>query len=302
MADASPKLDVWIKCNGGRMSPELLIGLVIVLMVLVGVIVILRLRQSVLAIARPAPGKVFNIAFANGTKAIGVYSPAGTKPEYVRDQLKLTTAGPTLFIVGGAGAMSAEDVQRTQRIIDTIAEFAQENGLILIDGGTESGIMQMAGDSRRRGKYNFPLIGIAPLSKVKFPGYENLKAEGELEDSHSHFILVEGDAWGVESALIQDLARCLSGFGTYPMLGMLINGGNVALGELKMAVERRIPMIILEGSGRAADQVATAIRTGETSQIMIKQIMAEQADLQFIKTTDSPERVKQRLTQRYARR
>lgn len=86
------------------------------------------------------------------------------------------------------------------------------------------------------------------------------------------------------------------------MLGMLINGGNVALGELKMAVERRIPMIILEGSGRAADQVATAIRTGETSQIMIKQIMAEQADLQFIKTTDSPERVKQRLTQRYARR
>jgi len=285
------------------MSPELLIGLGIILVAVVGVFIILRLRKNSTASASVvAPGKVFHITFANGTKAIGAYSPVGTKPEYIRDQLKLTTAGPTLFIVGGAGAMSPDDIQRTQRIIDTIAEFAQQNGLILIDGGTESGIMQMTGDSRRRGKYNFPLVGIAPLSKVKFPGYENLKAEGELEDSHSHFVLVEGDAWGVESALIQDLARCLSGYGTYPMLGMLINGGNVALGELKMAVERRIPMILLEGSGRAADQVVTAIRTGETSQIMIKQIMAEQADLQFIKTTDSPERVKERLTQRYGRR
>ncbi len=284
------------------MSREVLIGIVVLLVVL-GVFVIMRLRRPAPEIAgAQMAGKVFNISFANGTKAIGVYSPAGTRPEYIRDQLKLTIAGPTMFIVGGAGAMSPDDIQRTQRIIDTIAAFAEHNGLILIDGGTESGIMQMAGDSRRRGKYTFPLVGIAPLSKVKFPGYDNLKAEGDLEDSHSHFVLVEGDAWGVESALIQDLARSLSGFGTYPMLGMLINGGNVALGELKMAVERRIPMIILEGSGRAADQVATAVRTGETSQIMIKQIMDEKADLQFIKTTDSPERVKERLTQRYGRR
>lgn len=287
------------------MSPELVIVLVVVLVVVaVGAwLITKRLRNaSPKGEGDIIAGKTFHIAFTNGTKAVGVYAPTGVKPEYVRDQLKLTSIAPTLFIVGGAGAMSDEDIKRTQRIIDSIAEFAQLNGLTIIDGGTESGIMQMVGDSRRRGKYSFPLVGIAPLSKVKFPGYENLKAEGELEDSHSHFILVEGDAWGVESALIQDLARCLSGYGTFPMLGMLINGGNVALGELKMAVERRIPMILLEGSGRAADQVVTAIRTGETSQIMIKQIMAEQADLQFIKTTDSPERVKERLAQRYGRR
>lgn len=289
---------------GGCMSPELLTIIVIILILAVVSLLMVRLRRPSGADASTVaePGRIFNITFANGTKAIGVYAPSGTKPEYLRDQLKLTTAAPTLFIVGGAGGMSDEDVKRTQRFIDTIAEFAQQNGLIIIDGGTESGIMQMTGDSRRRGKYTFPLVGIAPLSKVKFPGYDNLKAEGELEDSHSHFILVEGETWGVESSLIQDLARSLSGYGTYPMLGMLINGGNVALGELKMAVERRIPMILLEGSGRAADQVVTAIRTGETSQIMIRQIMAEQADLQFIKTTDSPERVKERLTQRYGRR
>lgn len=285
------------------MSQEILIALAVVCAVVL-VVLLIALRRSIKPVGKTVvePGKLFHVAFPNGTRAVGVYATRGMSPEVVRDQLKLTTAAPVLFIVGGAGGMSAEDVQRTQRIIDTIAEFAQKNGLIIIDGGTESGIMQMVGDSRKRGKYRFPLVGIAPLSVVKFPGYENLSAEAELEDSHSHFVVVEGESWGAESALIQDLSRCLSGYGTYPMLGMLINGGNVALGELKMAIEKRIPMILLEGSGRAADQVATAIKTGETSQIMIKQIVAEQADIQFIKTTDSPEKVKERLTQRYARR
>lgn len=284
------------------MSPEVLSVLVIILVLGAAgaFMMMLRLRRSSTTDKDGIDsGKVFSVSFANGTKAVGMYAPKGTRPEVIRDQLKLTPTAPTLFIVGGAGGMSDDDIKRTQRIIDTIAEFAEKNGLIIIDGGTESGIMQMVGDSRRRGKYTFPLIGIAPLKKIKFPGYDNLSAEGELEDSHSHFVLVEGDAWGAESALIQNLARCLSGYSTYPMLGMLINGGNVALGELKMAVDNRIPMILLEGSGRAADQVVTALRTGETSQVMIRQIMAEQADLQFIKTTDSPERVKERLTQRY---
>ncbi|MCU0475824.1 MAG: hypothetical protein MUC99_06900 [Anaerolineae bacterium] len=285
------------------MSPLLLLiavlGIVLVALIRVRM---LRLSGGKASSSAMLSGRRFPIIFPNGTKAGAVYAPVGMLPEVVRDQLELGASGPALFIVGGAGGMSPDDIQRTQRIIDAIAEFAHQNNLLIIDGGTESGIMQMVGDARKRGRYKFPLIGVSPMGLVKFPGRDNLKAEAELEDSHTHFVLVEGESWGIESAMIQDLARCVSGYGTYPMLGMLINGGNVALNELRMAVERRIPMILLEGSGRAADQVVTAIKTGETSQIMIKQIMLQQADLQFIKTTDSPDRVKERLAQRYGKR
>src|SRR5690606_9022218 len=142
----------------------------------------------------------------------------------------------------------------------------------VIDGGTEGGIMQMFGDARLRGRYTFPLVGIAPLSQVRWPGHENADAQADLEDSHSHFVLVDGKDWGVESHLIQDLARCISGYGGAKVAGILINGGNVALKEIGMAVERGIPMFVVEGSGRAADTVATALRTGTAEQEVLKSI------------------------------
>jgi hypothetical protein len=283
------------------MSPEIVVMLVIGAVIAVGAAVWIGARKPG-GTAAITSGQPFQISFPNGNKALAIYAAQAATPEWVRDNLRLGPSTPALFIVGGAGGMSAEDVKRTQLIIDSIAEFAHKNGLMLIDGGTESGIMQMVGDARKRGRYKFPLVGVAPFGLVKFPGYDNLQSDAELEDSHTHFVLMEGATWGVESNMIQELARCVSGYGAYPMMGMLINGGNVALGELKMAVEKRIPMFLLEGSGRAADQVVTALKTGETSQVMIRQIMVEQADLQFIKTTDSPQRVQERLAQRFGRR
>jgi hypothetical protein len=240
----------------------------------------------------------FDIRFANGQRSRAVYVPHGTSPQSVQSQLALPKAQSTVFVIGGAGGMSDEDVKRTQKMVDVVAAFAQKHKLVVITGGTESGIMQMFGDSRLRGRYTFPLVGIAPLKQVRFPGYENAAAQGDLEDSHSHFVLVEGEEWGSESGLIQDLSKCISGYGVAKTAGILVNGGNIALNEIGMAVERGIPMFVVEGSGRTADVVATALRTGTAEQRILKAIVSG-GEVQFMKTTESAESITSKLNKQF---
>lgn len=240
----------------------------------------------------------FEIRFANGQRSRAVYVPHGTSPQSVQTQLNLPKAQSTVFVIGGAGGMSDEDIKHTQQMVDVVAAFAQKHKLVVITGGTESGIMQMFGDSRLRGRYTFPLVGIAPLKQVRFPGYDNPSAQGDLEDSHSHFVLVEGEEWGSESGLIQDLSKCISGYGVAKTAGILVNGGNIALTEIGMAVERGIPMFVVEGSGRTADAVATALRTGTAEQRVLKTIVSG-GEVQFIKTTESAESIISKLNKQF---
>lgn len=248
---------------------------------------------------RRAPGRIgfnrpFPIRFANGQRSRAVYVPHGVDPHYVQMQLRLPRGQATIFAIGGAGGMSAEDVKRCQGLIDGVCTFARDREIVIITGGTEGGIMQMFGDSRQRLKLKLRLVGIAPLSRVRFPGRENPDADADLEDSHSDFVLVEGQTWGVESELLQELALCVAGYDHRKVAGILINGGSIALNEVAMAAERGLTMFVVEGSGRAADAVATAIRTKTAEQAMMK-IVVEGGHIEFIHTTDKVEAAQAKL-------
>lgn len=196
--------------------------------------------------------------------------------------------------------MSDEDRQRTQDIIAEVARFADQNQLVIIDGGTESGVMKMIGDQRGKYGFRFPLIGASPLGKVSFPGYTNPGSEANLEDSHSHFVLVDGDEWGAESHMIVDLTHYIAGEGKRPSAGILINGGKIAMQEVYLATtaSRKLPMIVLEGSGRLADEVSTAWRTGRANQRILKAII-EGGDIQLVGTLEGPGAVRKKLEKRF---
>lgn len=239
---------------------------------------------------RRTPGHIgfnspFLIRFANGQRSRAVYVPHGVDPHYVQLQLKLPRGQRTIFAIGGAGGMSDEDLRRCQTLIDGVCMFASARDMVVITGGTESGIMQMFGDSRQRLRLKLRLVGIAPLSRVRFPGRENPDADADLEDSHSDFVLVEGPMWGAESELLQELALCVAGYDKHKVAGILINGGSIALNEVAMAAERGLTMFVLEGSGHAADAVATAIRTRTAEQAMMK-IVVEGGRVEFIQTSE----------------
>ncbi|KXK50180.1 MAG: hypothetical protein OZ933_16210 [Chloroflexota bacterium] len=248
---------------------------------------------------RRTPGRIkfnapFIVRFANGQWSRAVYVPYDADPHHVQSQLKLPADQRTIFAIGGAGGMSTEDIRRCQALIDGVCMFASAHEMVVITGGTEGGIMQMFGDSRQRLRLKLRLVGIAPLSRVRFPGRDNPNADADLEDSHSDFVLVEGAMWGVESDLLQELALCVAGYDKRKVAGILINGGSIALNEVAMAAERGLTMFVVEGSGRTADAVATAIRTKTAEQALLKMVV-EGGRVEFIQTTEGIETVQAKL-------
>lgn len=226
------------------------------------------------ATARPPLNQPFTIPFGVTTRPALVVSPS-VDPKIIIEAFGLGHPRPTIFITGGAGQMTPEDIQLTHQVVEEgIAAFAQRYHITVIDGGTDAGVMQMIGDARRRNNYDFPLIGVAPLGRVEYPGYENPAHEAILQEGHSHFVLVDGNEWGDESQMIVNMTRAISG--GLPMIGILINGGKIAEKDVYLATTQgneRIPILVLDGSGRTATNIATAFKTGTTTSNIIKAII-----------------------------
>ncbi len=229
----------------------------------------------------PKTGK---IRFNNGNTARATFVPTYANPLETAKALNLRNPAPTLFLSGGAGNMNEVAMRDARALIeDGIARFAAQYRVTVVDGGTDSGIMKMMGEARRKWGYRFPLVGCAPMGKVDFPGKKQDSEQKltALEPNHSHFILVDEDHWGSESEMIVGLARNLTG-GRMPTCGVLINGGKIAQYDIYIATARGdkpIPVIAIEGSGRTANLIASAATsslsaTGEVRGAMLQAIIA----------------------------
>jgi hypothetical protein len=250
----------------------------------------------------PGYNQRFELDFGDERRAAAVRIRSADRVQLALQALGFDRPYPTIFISGGAAGMSDEDRSRTRDILEAIGRFAGERGAVIVDGGTESGIMQMLGDVRENCKGKFLLVGVAPVGKIAYPGYQNPQAEAFLENSHSHFVLVDGAEWGAESPAIVNFTDALSGDGKQPAVGILINGGKVAIQEVYLASvhKHKIPMLVLEGSGRAADAVSSAFRTGETSQKILQAIL-KGGDIQLAGTSDGPDGMISKLTKKFDR-
>ena len=77
-----------------------------------------------------------------------------------------------------------------------------------------------------------------------------------LEPHHTHFVLVRsGRAWGDEAPYLAAVASALSP--GRPSVTVLINGGELALGDAEHSLALGRPVLVLAGTGRAADRIAT---------------------------------------------
>ena len=239
----------------------------------------------------------FTINFKDNKFSPAIRVPVDSDPQRIIEAFNLISPRPTIFITGGASAMSKDDIARTRILIEEcIAVFAQEKKITVIDGGTEAGVMDMIGDARRKHQYKFPLIGVSPLQKVEFPGFRGTDPEAELQDGHSHFVLVESNEWGGETTTIIALAKAIAAK-TAPMVGILVNGGKIAEREVYLASaigENRMPLIIIDGSGRAADNISTAFKTQRTDSELIRAII-KGADLRLTALHDGSDALRKEL-------
>lgn len=247
-------------------------------------------------------GKTFTIDFGEGRIAPAIRVEKGSDAQEIVTHFGLVSPRPTIFISGGAGMMSDEDIERTRAIIvDGVATFADKYHITIVDGGTESGVMKMIGDARLHHDFKFPLIGVSPDGLISYPGYQNPNEQANLENGHSHFVLVEGENWGDESQMIVNLTRAIAA--GQPMIGLLINGGKIAeqdvyIATAKATAHERIPILVLEGSGRTADNISTAFRTGETQSAIIRAIVTG-GDIRLTSIAEGAEAMFQKLEEHF---
>lgn len=218
------------------------------------------------------------IRFDNGNIAQAIQvSPYGDSAEVMR-LIGFEHPKPAIFISGGASAMTDEAMAKTTALVEQgIVQFAADHNIAVVDGGTDAGIMRMVGQARHKLGNKFSLIGCAPHDKVHYPGrtFPNMETRTALEPHHSHFVLVDDDHWGAESDMIVGATRALTQE-VLPSCGILINGGQIAQYDVYIASargERAMPVIVVDGSGRSADMIATASKTGSFQSAMIKAII-----------------------------
>ncbi len=246
----------------------------------------------------------FTITFDGGVQARAVYTPRFGDPGSILQGLSLKHS-PVIFIIGGAGLMEEESVDQIRKMVENgLAKFAEERQVTIIDGGTAAGVMELIGEARQRSGYTFPLVGVAPFSQIEYPGHKLDTSKAILDKGHSHFVLTDGAEFGDESDMIAMLATALSYDRRLPALGLVINGGQITQREVYMrsaSGQMVFPLLVLEGSGRFADELSEAARTRilpPDNADQFRQVLA--ADVQFIRVREGADALRERLVNYFA--
>jgi len=174
----------------------------------------------------------------------------------------LSGSRPTLVLVGGADGLAPEELERLRPLFaDTIVPVVAAAGGAVVDGGTDSGVMRLMGEGAAAIGLRVPLVGVAASATVTLPGDPTADDNAELEPHHSHFVFVPGDSWGDEAKWLPLVATVLAG--PLPSVTLLVNGGETAWRDVEASVAAGRTVLVLDGSGRAADQMAAALELTE---------------------------------------
>lgn len=153
-----------------------------------------------------------------------------------------------IVLVGGAGGIGFLDKFPMRKAVGIVARLAEETGAIVVDGGTQSGIMTEIGRQRKRNRFTFPLVGVV---------FDTLLMKEDpasiLDSNHTHFFLVPGDDWGDESSWISKIATVIAG--GRKSITVLVNGGKISRSDVEYSLLDDRPTFVMRGTGRLADEI-----------------------------------------------
>lgn len=247
-----------------------------------------------------------SVDFPNGNTARLVTTEPITQPAAaaaILQALEVKKPGAVLLISGGADTLDEAAAPRLEQLFSRgIARAALQAEAAIIDGGTHSGVMRLMGEGvadRGRGTV---LLGVAPKGKVTYPGgseASSIEDGAPLDSNHSHFVLVESDAWGSEVETMFALAEALAQKeedATVPTFMLLVGGGEGARDEALRCVRYGWPLLVLEDSGGTADEIATAWpkRNGFIKDPILAEIIVD-GDVRLFPITNSAKELEQRI-------
>jgi hypothetical protein len=157
-------------------------------------------------------------------------------------ELNIPHPKPTIVLVGGAGGIGFMDKFPMKKAVGIVAQLAEESGSVVLDGGTQAGIMTEIGVQRKKHGYTFPLVGVV---------FDALLMKEEpasiLDPNHTHFLLIPGRDWGDESAWISKIATVVAG--DRKSVTVLVNGGKISRSDVEYSLMAKRPTFVMRGTG-----------------------------------------------------
>lgn len=164
------------------------------------------------------------------------------------NKLEIPHPKTVIVLVGGAGGIGWLDKFPMRKAIGIIAKLAEETHSIVVDGGTQAGIMTEIGKQRKQNKFSFPLVGVV---------FDSLLMKEEphsiLDPNHTNFFLIPGNDWGDESSWISKIATSIAG--KEKSITILVNGGKISRTDVEYSLLENRPAVIMRGTGRLADEI-----------------------------------------------
>jgi hypothetical protein len=216
----------------------------------------------------------------------------------LRDALGMPTPAPVVLISGGADTFDPAIAPKlTQLIGRGLLRASRAAGAVIIDGGTDAGVMALIGRAAGAMAEPMTLIGVAPEALIQHPDISDGEGAGgrvALAPNHTHFVLTRGEAWGAETPVMFDLARAIAG--KMPVIVVMIGGGQVALSEILHAVRRHWRVLIIAGSRGTADELLAqwTTKVARDDDPLIAEILAD-GDLLTFPVGDLPEALARRI-------
>ena len=216
----------------------------------------------------------------------------------LRNALGVATPAPVVLISGGADTFDPAIAPKlTQLIGRGLIRAGRAAGAVIIDGGTDAGVMALIGRAAGATAEPITLIGVAPEALVQSPDISPVEAAAgrvALAPNHTHFILTQGDTWGAETPVMFGLAQAIAG--KLPVIVVMIGGGQVALAEILHAVRRHWRVLIIEGSKGTADELLAqwTAKIAKDDDPLIAEILAD-GDLHAFPIADPPEVLARRI-------
>ena len=210
----------------------------------------------------------------------------GLAADWARD-LALGPLCAVVLVAGGDDVLDEALRPRLSQLVArglvrTLRELAGQQGgaarALCVVRASGSGLPTLLGRAVSDSGGALSLLGLAPAGVLALPGDVGPGAGrggDPLLAGLSHLLITSGAAWGDELAAKVDLVQALVAApaaaagaalpaqpAPRPML-LVIGGGQAALTEVLLAVRRGWPVLLVEGSGGAADALARQIKQGE---------------------------------------
>jgi hypothetical protein len=135
---------------------------------------------------------------------------------------------------------------------------AVDAGAVIVSGGTDAGVFHLLGFALSSTTRKPPaVVGVVPEAHVSQGGRSEAAERFPLAPSHTGFVLVPG-TWGDETRVLSRLVSLVAD--DRPAVILLAGGGEIASRELVEHLRLGRAIVVLEGSGRLADQVVALTR------------------------------------------